>query len=164
MAQENRVEITAMDQLRPIFWTSELGIGVKTIDDEHKLLLSIFNDLVAALRTDRPQSTAQRVIEELGGYTDYHFHHEEQLMLALGFPGLEEHRREHARLSERLAGLRQDLSAARLQLSELVDFVRALVSSHFMRTDRRMAEFLQTALAGQSPDLIFQQAEDGPGP
>ena len=39
-----------MDYLKPVQWADSLSVGVKLIDDEHNLLLSIFNDLVNALR------------------------------------------------------------------------------------------------------------------
>ena len=135
-----------MDHLKPIQWSDTLAVGVKLVDDEHKLLLSIFNDLVNALRTDQPLAIARRVTEELAGYAVYHFAHEEELMKAFNYPEFDTHHKEHDKLTAKLMEIDQNLARGRGTITDIIEFATNLVNNHFLRTDTRMAEFLKTRM------------------
>lgn len=154
-----------MDHLKPVHWADSLSVGVKLVDDEHKLLLSIFNDLVNALRTDRPLSVAKRVVEELAGYATYHFAHEEELMRAFRYPELESHHREHDKLTGRLMEIDQNLARNKANVADVIEFARVLVNNHFLMTDARMGEFLKArAQDGYQPfDLAADLAAEDDG-
>ncbi|MEI8393704.1 MAG: bacteriohemerythrin [Rhodospirillaceae bacterium] len=135
-----------MDHLKPIQWTDSLSVGVKLVDDEHKLLLSIFNDLVNALRTSQPLSVAKRIVEELAGYTTYHFAHEEELMTAFRYPDFDAHHREHDKLTAKLMEIDQNVLRGKGTITDVIQFANALVSGHFLHTDAKMAEYLRTRM------------------
>lgn len=154
-----------MDHLKPIQWANTLSIGVKLVDDEHKLLLSIFNDLVNALRTDQPLSVAKRVIEELAGYATYHFAHEEELMTAFRYPDFDNHHREHDKLTSRLMEIDQKLARGKASITDVIEFARVLVNNHFMVTDAKMGEFLKTRMpSGYQPFEFNMDEGDGVTP
>ena len=152
-----------MDHLKPIQWTDSLGVGIKLVDDEHKLLLSIFNDLVTALRTDQPSAVAKRVVEELAGYATYHFAHEEELMTAFQYPDLENHRKEHDKLTARLMEIDQKLARSKATITDVIEFARALVGGHFMNTDAKMANFVKTKMPGGGYLPFEFNLDDGSG-
>ena len=151
-----------MDHLKPIQWTDTLGVGVKLVDDEHKLLLSIFNDLVNALRTEQPPSVAKRVVEELAGYALYHFAHEEELMKAFHYPEFDNHHREHDKLTARLMEIDQNLARGKGTITDVIEFARILVNSHFLQTDARMGAFLKTKMPSGYQPFEFN-LDDGHG-
>ncbi len=151
-----------MDHLKPVQWSDALSVGVKLIDNEHLLLFSIYNDLVTALRTDRPLLLAKRVVEELAGYATYHFAHEEELMKAFQYPDFDAHRREHEKLIGRLMEIDQNLGRSKANITNVVEFANILVGNHVMRTDVKLADFLKTRMpSGYQPfDVTL---DDGPG-
>ena len=151
-----------MDHLKPVQWSDALSVGVKLVDDEHKLLFSIYNDLVTALRTDRPLLLARRVVEELAGYATYHFAHEEELMKAFRYPEFEGHRREHEKLIGRLMEIDQNLGRSKANITSVVEFANALVGGHVMRTDVKMANFLKTRMPDGYQPFAFS-LDDGGG-
>jgi len=151
-----------MDHLKPIQWTDNLAVGVKLVDDEHKLLLSIFNDLVNALRTEQPPSVAKRVLEELAGYALYHFAHEEELMTAFRYPDFDAHHREHDKLTARLMEIDQNLARGKANITDVIEFARILVNHHFLQTDAKMAEFLKVKMPSGYLPFEFNM-EDGQG-
>ncbi len=135
-----------MDHLKPIQWADSLSVGVKLIDDEHKLLLSIFNDLINALRTDQSYAVARRVVEELAGYAVYHFAHEEELMAAFRYPDFQDHHQQHEKLTAKLMEIDQELLRGTCNVVEIADFANLLVNYHFLRTDTKMAEYLRAKM------------------
>ncbi len=151
-----------MDHLKTIQWADSLSVGVKLIDDEHKLLLSIFNDLINALRTDQPLGVARRVVEELAGYTMYHFAHEEELMTAFRYPDFEDHHRQHEKLTSKLMEIDQSLARGQGNVVEIADFANLLVNYHFLRTDTKMAEHLRAKMPSGYLPFEFS-LDDGTG-
>ncbi|MBQ1657740.1 MAG: hemerythrin domain-containing protein, partial [Rhodocyclaceae bacterium] len=60
-------------------WNEVLATGIEEIDDQHKRLLEILNQLrVAAERRERKEATAE-VLQQMLDYTIYHFDYEEKL-------------------------------------------------------------------------------------
>jgi hemerythrin-like metal-binding protein len=135
-----------MDHLKPVQWTDALSVGVKLIDNEHMLLFSIYNDLVAALRTDQPLMLAKRAVEDLAGYATFHFAHEEELMKAFSYPEFDAHLREHEKLIGRLMEIDQNLGRNKANITNVVEFANALVGGHVMRADVKLAGFLKTRM------------------
>ncbi len=68
-------------------WTTDLSVGVKQFDDEHKELINIINMLNTAIISDDPKSHLEKILSNLAKYTRNHFSHEEELMEKHGYPG-----------------------------------------------------------------------------
>ncbi|MEI6557727.1 MAG: bacteriohemerythrin [Rhodospirillaceae bacterium] len=151
-----------MDYLKPVQWADSLSVGVKLIDDEHKLLLSIFNDLVNALRTEHSQGVARRVMEELAGYATYHFAHEEELMTAFRYPDFEDHRRQHEKLTAKLMEIDQSVARGQGNVVDIANFANLLVNYHFLRTDTKMADYLRAKMPSGYLPFEFN-LDDGSG-
>ena len=151
-----------MDYLKPIQWADSLSVGVTLIDDEHKLLLSIFNDLINALRTEQSQAVARRVVEELAGYAMYHFAHEEELMTAFRYPDFTEHHQQHEKLTAKLMEIDQALARGTCNVVDIADFANLLVNYHFLRTDTKMAEYLKAKMPSGYLPFEFN-LDDGTG-
>jgi hemerythrin len=72
-----------------------MRVDVKLLDNDHKKLVLLINDLHEGIMTGRAKPKLEGVFEELVGYSRIHFAHEEQLLDETGFLGAEEHRQEH---------------------------------------------------------------------
>ena len=84
----------------PITWLSEMSVGVEVIDNDHKKLLNLINEMDFIIHADvaSKKGAIESVISELIDYTIYHFDREEKLMEACGYPELERHKRVHETL------------------------------------------------------------------
>ena len=89
-----------------IHWTPDFAVGVSSLDTDHKVLISLINQLDDAIRAGEPQETLTRVLEALLDYTDYHFAREEALMHACGYPDVEAHIRTHNTLRAQVHDIR----------------------------------------------------------
>ena len=86
-------------------FTSNLVTGNKTIDEQHKELISKINDLLDAVETSQGQATAMRMLNFLNDYVVYHFEAEENLQKEVGYPGLADHQKQHESLKQTVADL-----------------------------------------------------------
>ncbi len=65
-----------------IEWREDLSVGIKAIDDDHRQLIRIINDLFEEVESDADKTVLEHYFEELESYTHYHFEREEKLMKA----------------------------------------------------------------------------------
>ncbi|KJU82799.1 hemerythrin-like, metal-binding domain protein, partial [Candidatus Magnetobacterium bavaricum] len=63
-----------------IVWNDNIGLGIREIDDQHKALIDIINNLFDAMSAKRANEILSGIFKELIDYTRYHFSAEEGLM------------------------------------------------------------------------------------
>ena len=80
----------------------ELSVGVELIDNQHKVLVGIINELFDSVQNKSPESYIQRLIENLLEYTQYHFDAEEAYFDTLNTNDLELHKLQHKHFIEQL--------------------------------------------------------------
>jgi hemerythrin len=84
-----------------IVWREQMGIGIREIDDDHRTLLEIINqmdDLAQSERLDRAEMAG--CLLRLIRYTREHFDREERLMTSVRFPGFVQHQELHDTFAE----------------------------------------------------------------
>ena len=70
-----------------IVWKHEMSVGVRALDMDHKLILSLINQFDEAIGNGEGEDTVSGVISALHDYTVQHFGREEEMMAAcLEFP------------------------------------------------------------------------------
>jgi hemerythrin len=137
-----------MPQMQPIVWNDTLATGIQAMDDQHKILVNIINDIYQGLSGKYNRISLQRIILELRGYIDYHFGAEERLMSEhdFGFAHPDEHEihlRQHQNFIDRLAEMEQYLEHNKpVFYEDLFIFLRDWLANHILNTDRKLAAFL----------------------
>ncbi len=63
--------------MKKIQWHDSFSVGIKKIDNQHKKLFSLLNELIVASETGQEAEVLGRVLDDLVSYTDYHFKTEE---------------------------------------------------------------------------------------
>ena len=69
-------------------WSNSLLIGNEMIDNEHKMLVDLVNNLHTAILEDKADEVINSVLSSLHGYTKDHFSDEEKLMTSINYPDL----------------------------------------------------------------------------
>jgi hemerythrin-like metal-binding protein len=121
-------------------WSVAHEVGVREIDEQHAWLVSLLNDLAAALRNGEPHDAA---LKEVIRYTGFHFATEERLMRGSSYHGAAAHRDMHRRLLEDLRGLRLD--GAKVSVSLIVRYLQEWLLRHVDGADRDLAAALTGA-------------------
>jgi hemerythrin len=80
-----------------IAWNSTFSCGIKLIDDQHKVLVGLVNDMFNHVSGNDKQEDLyfNRIIKEAVTYIKVHFATEEKIMLFTRFAGYAEHKKEH---------------------------------------------------------------------
>ncbi len=125
-------------------WSPKFILGVKAIDDQHRKLVVILNQLDDLIKNGAPQSDSWvSIFNELLEYAQYHFKTEEELMFDHSFGGLQDHIKEHAFFRSKITSLKKGLDANDLHaIDELLYFLMVWLQNHILVVDRRCCVFL----------------------
>ena len=135
-----------------IRWTPALKIGHDVIDSQHIELFSLFDRFVDGCAKGRGKESLLELHQSLQGYVENHFRDEEALMANLGYPGLEQQKREHQKFQRDISGLGKTISRQGVTLKELVQMNKLLVNwlvSHVQDVDKRFGEYLRATASGE---------------
>lgn len=90
-------------------WEQRYEIGIPSIDSQHKMLITLANDLSELLTNavdgEDVYDRMVVIITALFGYTKDHFAHEEFLLQSVGYPELDAHKEEHSKFIAQLEAL-----------------------------------------------------------
>ena len=127
-----------------IEWTSEFNVGVESLDTDHKVLISLLNQLSEAITGGEPRSTVQRVLDALLDYTIYHFGREESLMRACAYPDYDSHVRTHATLRAQVADIRDRYvrNPESIHAREVLAFLKTWLTTHIVGRDHLYVPFM----------------------
>ena len=81
--------------LTKIVLTDDLLVGVDLIDEQHRFLVALFNDLVGQLNEGLSEAGRSEIVGRLFEYTRYHFAAEEQVMAACKYAKAHSHKKQH---------------------------------------------------------------------
>ncbi len=136
-------EVLAVRALaRNIPWQSTMDIGHPLIDQDHRMLLDLVNQISMASTRHDPVAL-EFVLDELLAYTARHFAREEGLIAAAGYPQLQEHQQVHAQMIAEVRLLQTRLVWSVDGLGdELHQFLGRWLIQHIMGEDRRYIPYL----------------------
>ncbi|MBP2311832.1 bacteriohemerythrin [Azospirillum soli] len=128
-----------------IIWRTRMSVGVERIDEDHKQLIRHLNDLDLAINHARydPKLVA-RTLLHLFEYTKTHFDREEKLMLAVDYPGYEDHKKLHDTAKKAL----HDISAEFMQhptkqaAERIYDFTADWLVHHIVMVDTKLTPYI----------------------
>jgi hemerythrin len=118
-------------------WNADYATGIPEIDAQHSYLFELTNRFIRGIHGDSEMPALQQILSELSQYAGRHFAYEEQCMLAAGYAHLDEHRKSHERLSDRIVQYTSEVEAGRLEPRDLAEFLRNWLKLHVLREDMR---------------------------
>ena len=146
-APETFVEGSDQDERSPhlmqLTWRPAYASGHKAIDREHQGLFSIANALLCAMLSENSAEDINRIIYLLVGEITAHFKHEESIIAATEFPGLQEHRELHAGILEKANQLSKEFTAGTLESGSVFQFLaHDVVARHMLVADCEFFPYL----------------------
>ena len=129
-----------------IMCDDSLSVGVKLIDEQHKMLIQRIKDLSEAVASSRGAGQIGKTLGFMIDYTEFHFSTEEKHMTELGYPGFDIHKKQHeefkSTLNEMVMEFEEDGATA--QLGEWVNnYLINWLVDHIKSIDTKLGEFLQ---------------------
>lgn len=134
-------------------WSSDYSVKHAHIDNQHKELFRLADDLHAAMMRGAAKAVMSETLRKLIDYTRSHFREEEGMMLRAGYPQYSSHKAEHDSLTAQVLDLQRDYDAGRIAVTiDTMRFLRAWLEKHIMVTDQKLGSFFANkSCSSQSP-------------
>ena len=140
-----------------IVWTDKFACGIRLIDDQHRGLVDLINEMFNHVTGNQVQehSYFSRVIHQTVEYVKKHFSTEEKILYAAKFAGYEEHKKEHENFIRAIIENTYAYEAGkRLTLVNFTRFLKDWVLSHIALMDKQYFEYLKKIAARNSQGKI----------
>jgi hemerythrin-like metal-binding protein len=131
-----------MSKIPYIKWEPAYSVTVEHIDEQHRKLFDIVNDLI-----DEVQMGSNRllpIIRDLVHYVSVHFHDENMVMMKSGYPGFDKHNQEHRRFTEKVEEFLKSYKQGDTDLGlKMIIYMKEWIFSHTTRLDMEYAAHLK---------------------
>ena len=127
-----------------IQWKKEYTVGIKKLDNQHKEIIKILNQIFKLQEKRKDEKEIERILGNFQDYIKVHFRTEEEYMLKYQYPGYEEQKKEHNQFIDRLCEFQKEyLKYHRLTVISLFNFVWDWFSQHILKHDKQYSPFLK---------------------
>ena len=127
-----------------IKWSEELCIGIDGIDEQHRQLINLINELHLAVEYPMGNAAILPLIHKLHAYAGTHFEAEEQILRRHAFPGQAGHTGEHEEFIAKLDDLiLRYQSSSDLLTVHIRDFLLSWFFNHIKNSDMAYKLFLE---------------------
>ena len=124
-------------------WSEEDTVSVESIDDQHKAIVDLVNDLHMNLGSDKEFYT-KHLIGELVKKVREHFDTEENFMRDYKFPNYISHKLEHDRFFNKIQDFNSQLENGNEDVNlELLRSIKRWFYNHLEINDRKIAAYLR---------------------
>jgi hemerythrin len=127
-----------------VVWDDRLSVGFEILDNQHKVLIDIINDLVRACGKGAiiKDIVFVKTLRKAIDYAQIHFAAEEKYLRQAGYPGLAAQKKEHEAF---VAGVMRQLQSFEENRNDpvvLVEFLKSWLLNHIAVMDRKYAPYL----------------------
>ncbi len=126
-----------------IQWGEKYSVKIREIDNQHKKLIAMLNELGDAMSQGKGNDALGGVLKGLVDYTLVHFKYEEQLLREHGYADLDEHKSAHDDLAKQAGELADQHKAGKALMSiKVLSFLSNWLNTHILNTDMKYSAFL----------------------
>lgn len=123
-------------------WSDNYSVKVNTLDNQHKKIVVLINELHSAMRQAHGKEVLGKILEDLTDYTVFHFSAEEKLMKDNNYPGYVSHKAEHDKLTKQVKDLAANLKSGKNLISqEVMLFLKDWLINHIAGSDKKYSAF-----------------------
>ncbi|MBN8731049.1 MAG: hemerythrin family protein [Acidobacteria bacterium] len=134
----------------PFSWPEECNYEDGTMEEEHRELIGLVQDLEEGLRAGLAQAELLARMDRAYAVLRTHLEAEESALRAAGYPGLGAHRAQHNDMTRALLEFRANVQAGTAQITESVlDYLCQWFQTHMKHEDRAAAEYLRALSAAR---------------
>jgi len=143
-------------------WNENFETGIARIDEQHKILIALLNELASTLAHD-DSIEINRVFKELTEYAEFHFECEEAIWIEyLGNDSwLSSHQLNHSAFLPRISELKAKKTDKYQSevIESIILFLIRWLAFHILDSDKRMAFFIENIHKGMTFDEAKISAE-----
>jgi hemerythrin-like metal-binding protein len=123
---------------KKLVWADEYSVGVEELDNQHKRMFVVINELLDAIDTNTTADHLGNIIDSLIKYKIFHFSTEEKYFKEFNYEGAEDHIAKHHEFNDKLTALKEKHPEYTVEFAfELVDFLEDWLIEHLMVVDQK---------------------------
>ena len=129
-----------------IAWNENMSVGVQLLDDDHKKMLDMINDLHNGIVSGAGTERLGRVLDGLVHYLQQHFAHEEELFVQTGYPDAAAHIVLHREMSAKVLDLQKRYEKGKFDSIsvEALEMLQSWMTSHMQNADKKYQSHLNS--------------------
>lgn len=125
-------------------WVPEYSVGVTEIDNQHKKLIDMLQNLNKALSEGKGKEVLSKLIKDLIDYTKTHFTLEEKYLEKAKYPMLDSHKKEHIAFVNKVLDFQKNFESGKTLLSiDIMNFLKDWLKNHIVGTDKKYESYLK---------------------
>lgn len=146
----NRIECWANTDLLPatiakLTWQGIFESGDGEIDNQHKTLLRLSNELYDRLGSSDSMADVDEILDRVGTELKDHFNYEYDLIKELNFNEADEHKVIHDELLSEYEQMRTQLHEGKVNLGAFFNFVSVkIIAEHIIKEDSKFFELIKS--------------------
>jgi hemerythrin-like metal-binding protein len=127
-------------------WNDKLSVGIAVIDEDHKKLVAMINELYDGIREGHGREALGGIFDRLIDYTRYHFAREEKLFDETAYSGAKKHKKEHGDLIRVVLKAREEFQSSQVIAPslEMMGVLKDWLFDHILGSDQKYAPYLKT--------------------
>ncbi|MCL4537578.1 MAG: bacteriohemerythrin [Nitrospirae bacterium] len=126
-------------------WSDKYSVNINEIDNQHKKLIGIINELHDAMSKGKSNDILSNVLQDLIDYTRVHFANEERIMNMHGYHDYTAHKAAHEDLLRQVTKFDKEFREGKFGLSiQMMNFLKDWLSKHILETDKKYSPFLNS--------------------
>jgi len=123
-------------------WDEKYSVGVRELDNQHKVLIDLLNELYDAMNTGKSSEILGKIINKLVDYTRTHFSTEERYMSTHGYPDFASQQREHKMFTDKVITFKNDFDSGKVAMTvSITSFLKNWLVEHISGSDKKYAAF-----------------------
>jgi len=129
---------------RFIKWTDNLSVGIDIIDNDHKKLLGMINQLQTAVHYQTDETLVESTLNDLINYTKYHFSHEEKLLQQNNYPGFDAHKKQHEAMIKQIMQFVNEYRIDETRpIEDIILYLKTWLINHIHGSDQKYVPFIK---------------------
>jgi diguanylate cyclase (GGDEF)-like protein/hemerythrin-like metal-binding protein len=122
-----------------LVWDQGMSVGIESLDNDHKKLISILAQLMSAKNENTQQNNISDLFQQLEFYCQSHFTREEALLTNIGYQQLDDHKQSHRQFIAKIPQLKEqwfaDVSEPEIVKDQIILFLQQWLIKHILEED-----------------------------
>ena len=123
-----------------IQWKPEYELGIKEVDQQHKKLVDMINQVYDSYVLGAADLTHTQVLSDMKDYAFVHFKAEEHYFAKYQYKHTSLHLAEHNSFLMKIEEYQNTRSLTQERKQEMIDYLRHWLVNHILQMDRKYAE------------------------
>ncbi len=125
-------------------WDAKFSVGIDSIDNQHKKIIELINELYGAFVDKRTDDIMGRILHEMADYAIYHFKYEENLLEQSGYPLTAKHIEEHDAFNLKVNEFKAKSALGKFQITfTVLNYLKDWLANHILINDAKYSSHLK---------------------